>query len=52
MANFPYLPDFRPLALPHDLEDAPVVHQLNPGDLGEVGQPHPLLSDGQFALPT
>ena len=33
MANVPYLPDFRPLALLHGLEDGPVVHQLDPGDL-------------------
>ena len=48
----PYLPDFRPLALPRGLEDAPVVHQLDPGDLWEVGRPHHWLSHGQFALPT
>ena len=52
MANVPYLPDFRPLALPHGLEGAPVVHQLDPGHLGEVGQPHHWLSHGQCALPT
>ena len=52
MANVPYLPDFRPLALPHGLEGAPVVHQLDPGHLVEVGQPHHWLSHGQCALPT
>ena len=52
MANLPCLPDFRPLALPHGLEGAPVVHQLDPGDLGEVERPHHRLSHGQFAIPT
>ena len=52
IANLPYLPDFRPLALPRGLEDAPVVHQLDPGDLGEVGRPHRWLNHGKFALPT
>ena len=37
MANLPYLPDFRHLTLPRGLEDAPVVHQLDPGDLGRSG---------------
>ena len=52
MANLPYLPDFGPLALLRGLEDAPVVHQLDPGDLGEVGRPHRWLYHGKFALPT
>ena len=51
-ANVPYLPDFRSLAPPRVLEDAPVVHQLDPGDLGEVGRPHRWLYHGKFALPT
>ena len=51
MANLPYLPDFGPLALLRGLEDAPVVHQLDPGDLWEVGRPHHCLFHGQFALP-
>ena len=50
MANLPYLPDFRPLALPRGLEDALVVHQLDPGDLGEVRPPHHWLSHGQYVV--
>ena len=52
MAHLPYLPDFRPLALPRCLEDTPVVHQLDLGYLGEVRRPHHWLSHGQFVLPT
>ena len=54
IANLPNLPDFRPLALPHGLEDATVVHvhQLDPGDLGEVSRLHRWLYHGKFALPT
>ena len=49
IANLPYPPDFGPLALPHGLEDGHVVNQLDPGDLGEVRQPHNLLSHRQLA---
>ena len=52
MANLPYIPDSRALAPPCSLEDAPVIHQLDPGDLGEVGRPHHWLSHDQFALHT
>ena len=40
MANVPYLPDFRPLAIPQGLEDTHVVHQLGTGDLRKVRRPH------------
>ena len=36
MANLPYIQHFRSLELPHGLEDAPVVHQLDPDHLGGV----------------
>ena len=36
MAKIQYLPNFRPLGPPHGLEEAPVVHGLGPGHLGEV----------------
>ena len=36
MANFPYIQNFRSLELPHGLEEAPVVHQLDPDHLGGV----------------
>ena len=49
-ANLPYLPDFRPLGLPRCLEDAPVVHQLDHGHLGEVRRPHHWLSHGQYVV--
>ena len=52
MANLPYRPDFRPLIFPHGLEGAPLVHQLDHGDIGDVRQPHHWLSHGPFALPT
>ena len=52
MANLPYRPDLRPLAFPHGLEGAPLVHQLDHGDIGDVRQPHHWLSHGPFALPT
>ena len=50
MANLPYLPDFRPTALPHGLEDVLVVHQLDHGHLKEVRQPHHWLSHGQYVV--
>ena len=43
---------FRSLAPPHCLGEGHVVHQFDPGDLGDVSQPHHWLSQGQFALPT
>ena len=49
-ANLPYLPDLKPLALPRCLEDAPVVHQLDHGHLGEVRRPHHWLSHGQYVV--
>ena len=33
MANLPYIQNFRSLELPHGLEEAPVVHQLDPDHL-------------------
>ena len=36
MANLPYIQNFRSLELPHGLEEAPVVHQLDPDQLGGV----------------
>lgn len=48
--SLPYLPDFRPTTLPHGLEDAPVVHQLDHGHLGEVRRPHYWLSHGQYVV--
>ena len=52
MANMPYLPNFRSLAPPHGLKEAPAIYKLDHGDLGEVGQPHYWLSDSHFAIPT
>ena len=37
MSNSPYKPNLGSLSHPHGLEEAPVVHQLGPGQLGEVG---------------
>ena len=37
MAILPYLPNVRTLALPHGLEEAPVVHRPSPDHLGEGG---------------
>ena len=36
MANLFYIQSFRSLELPHGLEEAPVVHQLDPDHLGVV----------------
>ena len=50
LASLPYLPYFRSLALPHGLEDALVVNQLDHGHFGEVRQPHHWLSHGQYIV--
>ena len=52
MAILPYLPYFRFLALPHGLEEAPVVHQPGPDHVGEGGLLDGWLSHGHYALPT
>ena len=36
MANLPYIKKFRSVELPNGLEEAPVVHQLDPDHLGGV----------------
>ena len=36
MANLPYIKKFRSVELPNGLEEAPVVHQLDPDHLGVV----------------
>ena len=36
MANLPYIQNFSSLELPHGLEEASVVHQLDPDHLGGV----------------
>ena len=50
MAIMPYLPNFRSLGPSHGLEEAPVVHRLGHGHVGEVGQPQHWLPCGQYEV--
>ena len=50
MANMTYLLNFRSLGPPYGPEEAPVVPQLGPSHLGEVGELCHWLPCGQYEL--